>query len=126
KLNKTNLAYNFHMKITGFENNSAILKEFGQRIADQRLAMGLSQEDLAKHAGISSKTIARLEAGNSVSFSHIISILRSLKMLANIELLIPEFQMLPTEIYDGIKKRKRAPRNRSSQSKATWKWGDEQ
>lgn len=51
----------------------------GERIAERRLARGLSQTQLAKAVGLSQGTIGKLEAGISSGSSHLHKIARELK-----------------------------------------------
>lgn len=113
------------MKLTGYENNTAVLSELAQRIRDQRLALGLTQAELAKKSGVSSRTVARLESGDGIALDGFFGILRSLGILRNVDLLVPEYRMAPTEAFDGRQKRKRAASSKSAQPNKGWTWGDE-
>ncbi|MEG0016174.1 MAG: helix-turn-helix domain-containing protein [Gordonibacter sp.] len=113
------------MKITGYESNAAVLGELAQRLRDQRLALGLTQAELAKKSGVSARTVARLESGESIALEGFLGVLRALGALRNIDLLVPEYRMLPTEVLDGKRKRKRAPSPKSAQANEMWAWGDE-
>lgn len=91
----------------------AVLETFGKRIKESRLRKNLTQRELAVRAGVSLFTINQIENGKSVSFSIIISILRALKMLDNMEMLMPEIKISPIELlkFKG-ETRKRATGNR--------------
>ena len=54
-------------------------KDLAEKIAIGREALGLSQEQLAKKAGVSLSTLKRIEGGgcNSVSFGHVSSVLNA-------------------------------------------------
>lgn len=112
------------MKLYGVENNEAILQEIGRRIKDTRISFELKQKDLAEKAGISLATVVRIEKGAAVRFDHILNILRVLNCLPNIELMIPEQELRPSDYFDGRKKRKRVKAMR--EEKTIWKWGDEE
>lgn len=114
------------MKLFGTENNQTILIELGRRIQDTRIAAALTQKELAERAGISHSTLVRLESGESVRFEHVLNTLRALALLANVDLLIPEQGIMPSDLIDYGKKRKRV--RSSSQEEMdhdSWKWGDE-
>ena len=113
------------MKLTGYENNEVVLSELAQRIRDQRLVLGLTQVELAKKSGISSRTVARLESGDGIALDGLLGILRSLGILRNLDLLVPEYRMPPTEAFDGQRKRKRASASKNTQPDKAWTWGDE-
>lgn len=115
------------MKIFGTENNESIMKELGQRLKDTRIAVSLTQKELAERAGVSSKTVERIENGENVRIAHVISILRAMNLTENLELLIPEQPLSPTQLHDYGKKRKRAvSMKKTVKDRNDWKWGDEQ
>ena len=114
------------VRLNGTENNQTILMELGRRIQDTRIAASLTQKELAERAGISLSTLVRLESGESVRFEYVLNTLRALNLLANIDLLVPEQEMMPSDLIDYGKKRKRV--RSSSQEEMnhdSWKWGDE-
>lgn len=112
------------MKIYGTESNQILLQEVGSRIRDTRIAASVTQEDLAAETGLSLSTIKRIEHGGSVRIDSLFSIMRYLGLLQNIELLIPEQKVLPTELLDRGGKRKRASSKKQTDLNG-WKWGDE-
>ena len=73
--------------------DEALLKELGGRIAQQRLDRNLSQAQLAEQAGISKRTLERLEAGAAATqLSLFLRVLRQLDLLERLDLLLPEPQ----------------------------------
>ena len=69
--------------------DDALLQELGRRIAQQRLDRNLSQAQLAEQAGISKRTLERLEAGASATqLSLFLRVLRQLDLLERLDLLI--------------------------------------
>jgi len=114
------------MRLYGTENNQTILMELGRRIQDTRIAASLTQKELAERAGISLSTLVRLESGESVRFEYVLNTLRALNLLSNIDLLVQEQEMRPSDLLDYGKKRKRvrvAPKE--NPFRKPWKWGDE-
>lgn len=114
------------MRLFGTENNQTILMELGRRIQDTRIAASLTQKELAERAGISLSTLVRLESGESVRFEYVLNTLRALNLLSNIDLLVQEQEMRPSDLLDYGKKRKRvriAPKE--NPLRKPWKWGDE-
>ena len=93
--------------------DEALLQELGRRIAQQRLDRNLSQAQLAEQAGISKRTLERLEAGASATqLSLILRVLRQLDLLERLDLLIPEPQPSPLallELQKAGRKRARSP-----------------
>ena len=113
------------MVLHGTENNETILKEMGRRIADVRIAISLTQEELAARAGVSLRTIERIEKGNSVNVDKILNVLRAVQCLSALEVLVPAQELSPAEFFQGKKKRKRVSAKMKQASRPEWKWGDE-
>lgn len=110
------------MRITGDENNKAILKELGCRIKDVRIARSTTQQELSQKAGVSFSTVVRVENGEGVNMENYMKILRVLDLLSNFDLLIPEQQPSLAELFKGKPKRQRASKQKKERE---WKWGDE-
>ena len=105
--------------------DEALLQELGRRIAQQRLDRNLSQAQLAEQAGISKRTLERLEAGASATqLSLFLRVLRQLDLLERLDLLIPEPQPSPLALLELQKAgRQRASRRRIAKPTSTWTWG---
>jgi transcriptional regulator with XRE-family HTH domain len=96
-------------------SNGDILKEIGKRIKDYRFGQKLTQRELSEQAGISLFTVAQMERGKSVSFNNLLAVLRILKLLDNLETLLPEICVSPVEL---LKLKGKTPqRIRKSKSK---------
>jgi len=111
------------MKLYGTENNALVLAELGNRIKEMRILSNLTQNDLAVMAGISLSTVVRLEKGLSVRTDFFLNVLRALDCMSNIQMLVPEQEMRPSEIFENKKRRSRA--RRAEKPARAWKWGDE-
>lgn len=79
-------------------SDTAILNKFGTRLKAYRISRGIKQQELATESGVGISTIAKIENGQSVSFSLLISVLRTLELLENIDLLVPEQKPSPMEL----------------------------
>ncbi|HBG87696.1 MAG TPA: transcriptional regulator [Marinilabiliaceae bacterium] len=79
-------------------SNSAVVQEAGKRIKELRLRKNLSQKQLAEQAGVSVFTVAQIEKGKSVSFVLFIAVIRVLRLLDNMELLLPKPEVSPIEL----------------------------
>jgi transcriptional regulator with XRE-family HTH domain len=107
--------------------DDAVLAEIGKRIARYRIDSRMTQAELAEQAGVSKRTVERIEAGASVQFSTIIRILRVLDLLQGLDQMIPEPVPRPLDLL----KQKGKLRQRASSSKPPektpkkWTWGDE-
>ena len=73
----------------------SILKEMGKRLKEYRLRKGLMQSELAESAGVGVGTIAKMERGGAVSVQILLSVLRSLDLLENLEQFLPEPPVSP-------------------------------
>ncbi len=115
------------MKIDGDLTDETVLIELGRRLAQQRLALQLTQAEVAEQAGISKRTLERMESGASVQLASLIRLLRVLDNLAGLQGLLSEAGPGPMALLRGRgKPRQRAPRRsaRKAQEKP-WTWGDD-
>ena len=79
------------MKSTRYVSDAALLRELGTRLAAQRLALNLTQAQLADEAGVSKRTIERMEAGATAThLSAFLRVCRVLGLQDRIEQLVPE------------------------------------
>lgn len=81
---------------------------------------------LAEQAGVSKRTVERIEAGATTQISTLIRILRVLELLDRLETLVPEAGPRPMDLV-RLKgnTRKRASGKRNSTDEEPWHWGDE-
>lgn len=84
------------MKDSRYVSESAELQALGSRLAAQRLALDLTQAQVAEQAGVSKRTVERLEAGAvSTQLSAFLRICRVLGLHDRLELLVPEPAVSP-------------------------------
>jgi len=103
-------------------SDSALLTELGTRLQRHRLNMNMTQAALAKEAGLSERTINRLEQGHSTTVSNLIRLLRSLGLLENLDALVPEPAISPIQQMKlRGKSRKRASSKREKKGEV-WSW----
>ena len=116
------------MKFTNDNSDDATLGELGSRIARYRLDRNLTQAELAQEAGVSMRTLQRIEGGESTHVSNLIRILRTLRLLENLESLVPEPAMSPIQQMkmQGKQRSRASSRTRKPEKKAPWSWGDEE
>lgn len=114
------------MQINELCSNEAIARELGLRIRRARLDSMLSQEDLARRAGVTKRTISNIEHGTDTTLSTLTSILRALNMLSRMELLIEPDEVRPSELFAQQNRPKRQRVSKKVPADTTWKWGDEQ
>jgi transcriptional regulator with XRE-family HTH domain len=108
-----------------FATSRQIEEALCKRIENIRLSRNMTQEQLAKEAGISLRTIGRLEEGHGVSVDTFIRVLMVLGIQQNLETLLPDPNIRPIERIDiGGSQRKRARPGSSSNERSSWYWGD--
>ena len=91
-----------------------------------RLARNITQAQLAKEAGVSLKTIGRLEKGLGVSLDTFVRVLTALRVQQSLEGLLPDPSVRPVDRIDlGGSERKRARSEASAVKDLAWVWGDE-
>jgi transcriptional regulator with XRE-family HTH domain len=114
------------MPIDRLMSDETLLQEIGKRIARLRLERNLSQAQLAEQAGISKRTLERLESGaTAIQLSLFLRVLRQLDLLERLELLLPEPQPSPLALLEQQQQatRKRASRRRIAKPASSWSWG---
>ena len=114
------------MKITGLLTDDAVLAELGERIADRRIELQLTQAAVAEQAGIAKRTLERMEAGLTSQLATLVRVLRVLDAASGLDSLIPESGPRPMDMLKRKSKvRKRASGQRAA--KATnkpWRWDE--
>ena len=107
-------------------SDQAFLADFGQRLLRRRLTENLTQAELAAKAGVSKRTVERLESGVSTQFTNLIRILRALGLGPNLTALIPPPVASPlAQLRRQKSERIRAttPSKRAPKKKPGWTWG---
>ncbi len=114
------------MEITKLLTDEAILVEIGARIARSRLDLQLTQADVAEQAGVSKRTVERIESGASAQMSSFIRILRVLELLPGLEQMIPEAGPSPMALLrrKGRLRQRASKRRQSVQADTPWSWND--
>ena len=79
-------------------SDTAILQRLGTKLKAYRIARGMKQQELAAESGVGVSTIAKIENGQSVAFSLLVSVMRTLGLLENLDLLVPEQKPSPIEL----------------------------
>jgi transcriptional regulator with XRE-family HTH domain len=116
------------------ETDPAVLAELGRRLAARRLERNLTQAELAAEAGVSKRTLLRLESGESTQLTNLVRVLRALELLDALEALVPAAGVRPLEQLRAQGKRRqrasrrgtRAASKTGSGAKASpeWTWDD--
>ncbi len=118
------------MKFEALLSDDAVLAEMGQRLTAARLEQRLTQAQLAQAAGVSKRTVERLEDGASAQVTNLVRCLRALGRLEGLERLLPETPVNPLDLLSQAKARRTRVRGSRSPGVAepggaAWVWGDE-
>ncbi len=119
------------MKFTSALADAAILRELGARLERRRIDTNLTQAQLAEEAGVSKRTLERIEAGRRTDLVMLVRVLRALKLVEGLENLISDRPQSPiTLLKQKGRERKRVRRARTQSGGGTaarsvpWKWGE--
>ncbi len=116
------------MRITKLLTDETVLAEIGERISTRRVELNMTQAAVAKKAGMSKRTVERIEGGASGQTLSVIRFFRALDLMGNLDRLIPEQGPKPMDLL----KQKREIRIRASATvhKAdpvkSWKWKEDE
>ena len=116
------------MKITKQATDAVVLGELGTRLAQVRLGRNLTQAQLAEQAGISKRTVERLESGSvATQLSGFIRVCRVLDLINRFDLLVPEPIPSPVEQLklQGRRRQRASAKRRSKAPSKKWQWGNE-
>jgi len=105
------------------ETAEEILKDLGVRLSELRLSRGLTQEDLAQRAGVSKRSLERLEKSEgNPRLSVLVSVCQVLGLVQGFDALVPAVELGPMALAAGKSLPKRA---RKAMKKKAVRWGDE-
>ncbi len=125
--------------------DQTILQTLGDRLSRQRLERGFTQAALAEEAGVSKRTVERMEAGASTQLTNAVRVLRVLGLLGGLDQLVPEVPASPMAALRAERGRRKRARGRAmsvretrtakqpyaagpatpAQPNANWTWGDD-
>ena len=114
------------MKITPLITGDAALAEIGTRLERIRLERNVTQAALAREAGISRRTIVRLEQGEGgVGTVALLRVMRVLGLFERLDQLVPEPLPSPIEqLRLQGRRRQRASGARGEEAPTQWAWAD--
>ena len=81
------------------KSDNDIMIDLGKRFRDYRIALRLTQKEIACQSGVSVMTIVRFERGEgaTIRLDNFISLMRSIQLLEGISECIPD---MPASLYD--------------------------
>lgn len=98
-------------------SNSDISVDLGRRFKSYRVALNLTQKEVAEQSGVSVMTLVRFENGEcgSIGLNKFIALMRAIQLLENIYDVIPD---MPENLYRKRDRLKQNQRQRASSKKA--------
>ena len=84
------------------KSNNDIVAELGKRFRDYRIALRLTQKEVADQTGVSVMTIVRFERGegSAIRLDNFVALMRAIQKLDGIADAIPN---MPASLYDGLR-----------------------
>jgi transcriptional regulator with XRE-family HTH domain len=117
------------MDISQQLTDEAVLRELGRRLAAVRLGRNLTQAQLAGQAGVSKRTIERMESGEvATQLSGFVRVCRALDLLGGIDALVPEPAPSPlamVKLHGRSRKRASTAGQADPHTAKAWTWGDQ-
>jgi len=88
---------------------SLALDSLGKGIKRIRIQKKVTQEDLAKHAGVSLSLIKRLESGKPIATDNLVKVMTSLEVLKSfLDIFAEEKGLTPQQEWEALQKKKKA------------------
>ena len=113
--------YKIDFSIATSEQVESVLK---QRVETIRLQQNISQRQLARDAGVSLGTVARLKSDKTITLNSFVRILIALRLQNHLDGFLPAQSVSPLELLEMRGRvRQRASSRKSETSK--WTWDDE-
>lgn len=114
--------------------DAAVLADLGRQLEQVRLAGDLTQRDVAERAGLSKRTLERIEAGESTTTVNLVRLMRALGLLGTLDQIAPAAGPSPWEaLRHAPRERRRASGQpapwahrpgMASPPADTFRWGD--
>ena len=115
------------MKLTSSLSDGVVLEEIGRRFEAIRLGRNQTQAQLATQAGVSKRTIERLESGAvAVQLSGFVRVCRALELLDRLDAFVPEPLASPIALLKlrGRTRRRASGKPAHGAALKAWTWGD--
>ncbi len=103
-----------------------IIKSMGETLAQIRLSRNITQDELAANAGISPRTLSRLETGEKASMDTFVRLMQALGLQEHLATLLPDPGIQPVQLLEGkgLERKRVRSRTASNDKKKTWHWDD--
>jgi len=98
------------------------------RLVEHRLNRDLTQAELAARAGISTRTLARLESGEATQLENFLRVLLALGLEGGLDRLVPDIPPSPIQQLERarrVRKRASGRRKKPGAPAGDWSWGED-
>lgn len=115
------------MRIESQLTDEGILRELGARLTGARLGQNLTQAALAEQAGVSKRTVERMESGEvATRLSGFLRVCRVLGLVERFETLVPEQVASPMAQLklQGRQRQRASGRQAEAAEPKKWTWGE--
>lgn len=99
--------------------------DLGRRLEQLRLSQNRNQSQIAKEAGVSRRTMTRLENGEGVSLDTLIRVMRALGVVERLQTLLPDPAIQPIDRVRLKGNTRERARPKVADTSGPWQWGDE-
>ncbi|MBW6511080.1 MAG: helix-turn-helix domain-containing protein [Desulfuromonadaceae bacterium] len=108
-------------------SDKTVLEEIGHRLSRLRIERGRTQASLAREAGVSKRTVERIEAGESTQSSTLVRVMRALDILDALYAAIPSSGPRPMNLLKlhGKERQRASSKTQKNPVDDNWQWGDE-
>ena len=103
-----------------------IEKALSERIQKIRLSRNIPREVLAREAGVSLRTIARLEEGLGVTFDTMIRVMIALRLQDHLSALLPDPSIQPIAYLEMKGKERKKARAKKQKTSEPWTWNEKE
>lgn len=99
-----------------FSKPGEIVRRLCERLRTERLALGMTQAELAGRAGIAANTVSNLEAGRNVGFENVVRVAMALGRAKELDsLFLPKLDSIEDiRRYESTANRQRSKRKSSN------------
>lgn len=109
------------MKLSIANTAEEVQTEVARRLTQNRLNRGWTQAELATRAGVSKRSVERLESGkDNPRMAVFLAVVQTLGLIDRLDALLPEVVQTPLDILNG----KKPPQRIRHGKRPVVKWGD--
>lgn len=102
-------------------SSAQVIADLGSRLEQVRLSRNQTQAQLAQQAGVSARTVMRLEKGEASSLDTFVRVMQALGLSSYLEAIVPDTDIRPMErIRNKGRERRRARPVQTTPKPFTW------